>query len=98
MPIEVAPSFGGHICQRSESARIWMYPTLLGESINWFDARLLFERAGAVAGRDAPKRLHIQHFPRPENHRLPSNLFPTSQQGQIIPPSPWHEDVQVVQE
>jgi hypothetical protein len=78
--------------------RIWMYPTLLGESINWLDARVLFERAGVVAGHAAPVRLHIQHFPSPENHWLPPNLFPTSQQGQVIPPSSWHEDVQAVQE
>ena len=35
-----------------------------------------------------------QHFPSPENHWLPSDLFAASQEGKVIPPSSWHEDVQ----
>ncbi len=96
--MKVFPSFGDRSVKDQEPPRRWMYPTLSGESINWLDARVLSERAGAVAGHAASLRLHIQHIPRPENHWLPPNLFPAGQQGQVIPPSSWHKDVQVVQE
>ena len=62
-----------------------MYPTLSGESINWLDARVLFERTGAAAGHAAPVRLQIQHVPRPENHWLPTDLLSTDQHRELVP-------------
>ena len=50
-----------------------------------------------LAARGIYELLPFQHLTRPENHWLPPDLFPTSKQGQVIPPRSWHEDDQSVE-